>query len=297
MKRVTSIGEILFDVYPKGRTLGGAPFNFIYHIINLTGIGNFISRIGDDSYGNEIIEFLKKNKISVDYIQSDNLHKTGIAKTVLNDQKVPTFTIDLNTAYDYIEQTNDINLLINDNTDCLYFGTLAQRELQSRQTIQSLFNRNIKYFCDLNIRQNFYSDNVLEKSLRAANVLKVNIDELKVLNDFFIKDNFEINNSSGRLLSEFNIELLCVTMGEEGAILFTEDKRNKYKTKIDGIVDTVGAGDAYAALLCIGYLNEWNIEKINRIASRFAGEIIKIKGALPSENSFYNKFRTKIKNE
>ncbi len=296
MKQVTSIGEILFDVYPDGKNLGGAPFNFIYHIIKLTGKGNFISRVGSDGPGKEIIEFLKMQKISVENIQIDETHKTGVAKTILDEQKVPTFTIELSAAYDYIEQSKNIDHLIK-NTDCMYFGTLAQRELKSRETIQSLLNRDIKYFCDLNIRQNFYSVDVLKSSLSAANVLKINIDELGLINDLLLKDTFEINKIAEKLISEFDINLLCVTKGSDGAVLFTEQKMNSYNIKIDEIIDTVGAGDAYAAILCIGYLKEWDIDRINKLASEFAGEIVKVEGALPKDESFYNKFKDKIKNE
>ncbi len=128
MNRVTSIGEVLFDVYPGSKTLGGAPFNFIYHIIKLTGTGNFVSRVGNDSAGNEIIDFLKKKHISTDFIQVDNQHSTGESIATLNERKIPSWKIKTPSAYDFIEINDEIVNLVNDKTDCLYFGTLAQRE-------------------------------------------------------------------------------------------------------------------------------------------------------------------------
>jgi fructokinase len=156
MPLITSIGEILFDVYNNYRKLGGAPFNFIYHIIKLTGEGNFISRIGEDTNGEDILNFLRKKSISPEYIQNDKEHPTGRATANLDENKIPHWVIEENCAYDFIEMKSSTEELIR-KTDCLYFGTLAQRNSVSRNTIQSLFRRRIKYFCDLNIRQNFFT--------------------------------------------------------------------------------------------------------------------------------------------
>ena len=163
MKRITSIGEILFDVYEDRKTMGGAPFNFVYHVIKLTGQGNFISRIGNDNLGEEIRQFFSKKLIPADYLQIDKKHKTGVAKTVLDDRKIPTFTIEENRAYDFIEQNDDLIRLIKNNTDCLYFGSLAQRNKVSRETIRKLSNFAPIKFCDLNLRQNFYSKEIIER--------------------------------------------------------------------------------------------------------------------------------------
>lgn len=295
MQKITSIGEILFDVYPDKKRIGGAPFNFIYHIINLTGSGNFISRIGDDDLGNEIISYLKDKKIPLNYIQIDTKHPTGAAKPSLNDSKIPEWEIMTERAYDFIVLQKEIKILLEEKTDCLYFGTLAQRGDKSRKTIQSLFNKNLKYFCDLNIRQNFYSREIIKSSLEAANVLKLNEDELKLVNQLILNDDYEIEKTSKKLKHDFNIDLLCVTQGEDGAILFDMNNKHEYRSKINQseIVDTVGAGDAFASILCIGYLENWDIEKINVTASKFASEIIKINGALPGNNLIYEKFREK----
>ncbi len=297
MKNITSIGEILFDVYPDGKQLGGAPFNFIYHIFKLTGQGKFISRVGNDDLGNEIIDFLKTNNISSEFIQLDEQHKTGVAKPALNESKIPDWTIELNRAYDFIELNDKVENLISKNSDCLCFGTLAQREEKSRSTIQSLFNEKIKYFCDLNIRQKFYSKDVIEKSLNTADVLKLNMDEIKLVNGILLEDEFELKNTAQKLIQKYKIDMLCVTNGENGSYLFTKDEENHYKVKVDDIVDTVGAGDAYSAILCIGYLNGWKLSRINKNASEFAAEVVRVNGALPKDESIYENFRDKINNE
>ena len=158
---ITSIGEILYDIYPNHKRLGGAPLNFIYHIKKLTDSGNIISRVGKDVLGNKVINDLKHSGLSFDFIQHDNLHSTGMAIVHLDDAGVPDFRIDTNSSYDFIESTEETENLINVDTDCLYFGTLAQRSEISRATIQSFFNRGLKYFADINLRQNFYNEEIL----------------------------------------------------------------------------------------------------------------------------------------
>jgi fructokinase len=291
MNRVTSIGEVLFDVYPGSKALGGAPFNFIYHIIKLTGTGNFVSRVGNDSAGNEILDFLKKKHISTEFIQIDNQHTTGESIATLNEQKIPSWKIKTPSAYDFIDLNDDIITLVNNKTDCLYFGTLAQREKITRRTIHYFYNQDIKYFCDLNIRQNFYTKDLIQECLAASSVIKINIEELHLINELLFNKSLDKNDASKRLLNEYQLELLCVTYGDDGAIIYKGENHNHYKLKAGNVVDTVGAGDAYAAILCIGYLQNWDIERTNKIASEFAGEIIKINGALPDELSLYEKYK------
>jgi fructokinase len=294
MPSITSVGEILFDVYNGEKKLGGAPFNFIYHVIKLTDDGEFVSRVGEDEFGNEIISFLEKKEISSKYLQVDKKHSTGKAIANLDEDKIPHWVIEKNTAYDYIELTDEFDLLIKDS-DCVYFGTLAQRSAKSRETIQSLFGRNVRYFCDLNIRQNFFSNDILESSLSGADVLKLNEDELKLINKIFSKNPYDLQKSSQEILSKFDLDLLCVTCGENGSVLFNNDRTNFHSVNVKNVVDTVGAGDAFAAILCIGYLKGWELEKLNKFASEFAAEIVKVKGALPNEDVYEN-FREKLKN-
>ena len=297
-KKITSIGEILFDVYEDQKTMGGAPFNFIYHVIKLTGNGNFISRIGNDDLGEEIKHFFIKKNLAVDYLQIDEIHKTGVAKAVLDDRKIPTFTIEENRAYDFIETTDSLINLVKNDTDCLYFGSLAQRNEVSKGTIRKLFNLAPVKFCDLNLRQNFYSKDVIQQSLEAANVVKLNSDELQIVNKFFNNNNFSRIDSIESLINKFSIDLLCVTEGENGAMLVNNNyESDQCKLKPDNVVDTVGAGDAYAAVLCVGYLNKHDFRTINKLANEFAGEIIKVKGALPEDDEIYEKYKELLSNE
>ena len=294
MNRITSIGEILFDVYRDGKTPGGAPFNFLYHIKKLTGEGNFVSRVGNDKEGVEIINLLKENNLSTEYLQIDSEHPTGEATPTLDEKKIPSWNIKNNAAYDFIELTGELKELIAFKTDCLYFGTLAQRNAISGNTIHRLFYKDLIYFCDLNIRQNFYTKDLIMECISASDILKLNTDELRLLNELILNKNFDPYDTPRRLMNEYEIKLLCVTEGDQGASLFNKNEVNHFKTDIDNVVDTVGAGDAYAAILCIGYLQKWNIEKINHIASEFAGEIVKINGAIPEDSQIYYKFKSII---
>ena len=292
---ITAIGEILFDIYPDGKNLGGAPFNFIYHIIKLTGTGNFISSVGSDNLGNEIIGFLDENGIDKKYVQVDDDHPTGSANANLDEKKVPHWEIKTGTAYDFIKPLPQLEELFSKKNGCLYFGTLARRTETSRNTIQSLFNKSgIKYFCDLNIRQNFYSEEIIESSLTAADVLKLNTDELKLVNELILRQPFDLINLSKLISKKYNIELICITIGDKGSYLIKGEEVDYKKNQVDNVVDTVGAGDAFAAVLCIGFLNDWDISKTNRLASAFAAEIVKISGALPKSDLFYEKFKKLI---
>ncbi len=288
---VTSIGEVLFDIYPGSKTLGGASFNFFYHYTKLTGHGNFVSRVGEDDNGQEILDFITKNQLSTKYIKTDPVHPTGESIAILDEKKIPSWQIKTGTAYDFIEVEDELTDLINEKTDCLYFGTLAQRNITTRETIHHFFGRDIKYFCDLNIRQNFYTRELIKECVEMCDVLKLNIEELYLVNTLILDKNFDSYETPKRLLNQLSIKQLCVTHGDGGAVIYEGDRNSNYKLPVDNVVDTVGAGDAYAAILCIGYLKGWDIEKINEIASKFAGEIVKISGALPQDSSLYEEYK------
>jgi fructokinase len=290
MKNITAIGEIIFDIYPGYKTPGGAPLNFIYHIHKLTGKSTFISRVGDDPAGKETLEFMGKNKLPVSHIQVDRIHETGTALANLDENKIPHWEISLDRAYDFIDIPADRDEII-ESSSCFYFGSLAQRMERSRITIQSFFGGKMKYFFDMNIRQNYYTKDILEKSLLATDVLKVNEEELYLLHDLFLPGKFELNQSISVIMAEFNIELAAVTQGERGAGLFRDKESDFYKANVNNPVDTTGAGDAYSAILCLGYLNGIDLNKINKLASDFAAEIVKLPGAIPRKDNIYEKFR------
>jgi fructokinase len=294
MKKIAAFGEILFDIYPDSKNLGGAPLNFIYHINKLTGNGRIISRVGNDLLGREAVEFLDSQGLLTDDIQTDEEHKTGTAIISLNQKGEPTFNIEENRAYDFININEDTGVNILKEVACLYYGTLAQRNDVSRNSLQTFFNKPIKYFCDINIRQNFYTEEILSSSLTAADVVKLNLDELRLLDELFIGGQFDVYSGSKKLMEKFSIEMLAVTKGTEGSSLFRGNEKVNNKPEPNTVVDTVGAGDAFAAILCLGFLNDWELSKINKLANEFAGQICMINGALPEDNKIYIRFRQEI---
>ena len=291
---ITSIGEILFDIYPNHKRLGGAPLNFIYHIKKLTGSGNIISRVGKDVLGNKIINELNHAEISPHFIQHDNLHPTGMAIVSINKDGIPNFKIDTDSAFDFIDQTEENEGLINNETDCLYFGTLAQRSEISRKTIQSFFNRGLKYFGDVNIRQNFYDEDILKATLEAADFIKVNYDEMHVLNDIFIQTEYSTEKIAFDLMEKFNLNMIAVTRGKDGASIFENGKKFNFSNVDTKVVDTTGAGDAFSAMLCIGYLHGFEIPYINKLANDFASDVCQFEGALPKNDRIYESFREQL---
>jgi len=290
--KITSIGEILFDLFPTHKKLGGAPLNFIYHIHKLIGEGNIISRVGKDILGTKAIDEIKSAGLNTDYIQIDRVHPTGVANVVLDEQGNPEFEIDNDRAFDFIELNDEIKDLVANETNCLYFGTLSQRSETSRRSIQSLFNNSdIKYFCDLNLRNDFYDEDIISSSLYACDFLKVNYSEMKILNDLITQMNYNTEKVAYELMERFNISMIAVTRGKDGSTIFENEKRYDY-TSIDvKVKDTTGAGDAFAAMLCLGYLQGLEINRINKLANDFAGEICMIDGALPKNDRIYDNFR------
>lgn len=287
--RVTAIGEILYDVYPDKKRLGGAPFNFIYHIWKILGNATFVSSVGNDANGREMLSFLNSIGFNTEHIYIDKKYPTGTVQVNLKENKVPQFTISSECSYDYITLNDSTKQLIENETDLLYLGTLSTRSETSRNTIMSLFNKpHLKYFCDLNLRHNFYTKELIEKTLLTTNVLKINQDELDKLKQFFDLQQFN-NRAIEQLISKFDIDLIGLTLGENGAELYTKNETTFYKAEIVNTVDTLGAGDAFAAMLCLGYLYKMPIVEINKLANEFAAEICLIKGALPNDNLVYEK--------
>jgi len=289
--KITSIGEVLYDVYPDQKRLGGAPFNFIYHIWKILGRANFISSVGDDDNGKEMLSYLNSIGFNTNHIYRDKKYPTGIVKVILGNDKIPQFTISPECSYDYITLSNSTKQLLETETDLLYFGTLSTRSEISRRTIQSLFGKpHIKYFCDLNLRHNFYTKELIEQTLLTCNVLKINQDELDKLKQFFILD--QTNKIAvEQLIKKFDIDLIGLTLGENGAELFTKRETNHYKTEIANVVDTLGAGDAFSAILCLGYLYKRSIMEINKLANEFAAQICTIDGAVPEDDSVYEEYK------
>jgi fructokinase len=268
--------------------LGGAPFNFIYHIWKILGKANFISSVGADENGFEMLGHLKEVDFPTHHIKIDKDHPTGIVNVTLDENKSPQFKMSGLNCFDYFQIDDKSRSLVEFETDLLYFGTFGQRNETARQTIQSTFGKGIKYFCDLNLRHEFFTKEMIAESLATSNVVKLNDSELELLKSYFDLPK-ENSLAIKKLTKEFKVDLISITLGSEGAILFDGKEFDHYKSEQTNVVDTLGAGDAFSAILALGYIYKMKLRDINKLANLFAGEICKIYGAIPTSNEFYRK--------
>ncbi|MBI4283601.1 MAG: carbohydrate kinase [Chloroflexi bacterium] len=280
---LVGIGELLWDIFPTGKELGGAPANFAYQASALGGEGLIVSGVGADSLGDEILERLDALSLSRQYVARDAKHPTGTVSVKVEAEGKPSFAIQENVAWDFIPKTEQL-MELGKRTDAVTFGTLAQRSAVSRATIRAFISRipsSILRIFDINLRQRFYSKEVIEWSLEAGNVLKVNEEELPVLAQLF-----SIGGDERRLLGElcrrFNLALIALTKGPRGSLLYSREQislHDGYKTEV---VDTVGSGDAFTAALALGMLTGSDIDTINDYANRVASFVCSQRGATPA---------------
>lgn len=288
--KITAIGEILYDVYPDQKRLGGAPFNFIYHVWKFLDSANFISSVGNDENGEEMMRYLNSIRFKTDNINIDKNHPTGTVYVTLDEDKSPRFIISSECSFDYLTLNESSKKIIENETDLLCFGTFTTRSEMSKRTIESVLKtEGIKYFCDLNLRHNFYTKEFIDKTLRACSVIKINREEFEIIKELFGLDSGD-DSAAEKLMNGFRIDLIGLTLGAGGSILYNKNEKKFHPACSVTVEDTLGAGDAFSALMAVGFMCGWNIEKINEYASEFAGEICKIPGALPEDDSVYKKY-------
>lgn len=290
---ILSVGEILFDYFPEGKRLGGAPFNFAAHLKALGLPVTFVSRVGEDEDGDEIVDALVRRGFESSMIQRDPSRITGRVTVTLDDQGVPEFTIVPDVAYDHLAYTDVLAEALAQAPRMIYYGTLIQRSSAASATVMKLLENRLpstKCFCDLNLRKNGYDKNSVIRSLVHSDILKLSDGELLTLKHLFnvhTTDKLFIDD----LMHNFAVERLCLTSGLQGAALFTPD--NVFFAEADpqgAVVDTVGAGDGYAAILAAGVLLGWAPALALRRASRFAGALCGLRGAIPEDPDFYRPF-------
>jgi fructokinase len=291
------IGEILFDVFENEKRIGGAPFNFAYHLKNLGFPARCISRIGNDALGKEILNILAQGHFDVNDIQIDDKHDTGTVIVQLSSSGNPTFHINTDVAYDYINYLPKEHSYLTDKADIIYFGTLVQRSKQGFENIQRFIEKrrpDTDCFYDINLRPDCYSGKVILTSLEHADILKLNtqeLDECKRILEFSKDDDAFIPF----LMDRYALKIVAVTRGDKGSELYTKDGCFRSKTnRVSSIVDTVGAGDAYSAMLAVGIIKGWEPDRILFMASTFASRICEIRGAIPESRKFYEPIKKLI---
>jgi len=280
-------GEVLFDEFPDGaQILGGAPFNVAWHLraFNLDPV--IISRVGGDELGKKIRQTMQNWQMNIEGLQVDSDHNTGrviISQTATSH----SFEIPANQAFDFINQQELPNNI--KHSELLYFGSLCLRNKTSRSALKSLLSLPLKHFVDINLRSPWWDDKVLSLILEQAHWVKLNDEELQVLNG----STTSLESSIKRFFQRHPMDNLIVTCGEKGAYFYDGNELIHDKApQVTNIKDTVGAGDAFSAVLLFGIYQNWPTNIILKRALAFSADICRIQGATINDISFYQQHTT-----
>ncbi|MEM6803420.1 MAG: PfkB family carbohydrate kinase, partial [Bacteroidota bacterium] len=247
--RVLSFGEILWDIIEGNYYIGGAPFNLAAHISRCGAETYMISRLGKDEWGEKAFSKVEELGIKTNFIQWDADKPTGTVDVFLNNGQ-PSYTINPEVAYDYIDFEELIEANLGQREyDIFAFGSLAQRNSTSRQSLAQIFEKlNFRHvFYDVNLRKDCYSKEVVNESLDYGNILKLNDDEVPIISDFVFGEDLGFQAFCERLVAERNQQIIIITAGGEGCYIYHEDRLEKVPGKKVKVVDTVGAGDSFSA--------------------------------------------------
>jgi len=280
--RIVAIGEVLWDLLPEGKQLGGAPANFIYHAHALGADARLVSRVGDDALGREILERFKQLGLPTDSVKVDTDAPTGTVSVELESDGKPSYVIHENVAWDRLAATEPALAAVQ-KADALYFGTLAQRREQSRSAIRTLIAAapaSVLRILDLNFRPPFVAREVVERSQEMAGALKLSDEELPVLGQLI-----GLHGSTRQQITElarrYGFSLVALTRGPGGSLLWRDGDWSDYAGVTIAVRDTIGAGDAFSAALTLGVLAGWSLDEINNHANEVAAYVCSQPGAMP----------------
>jgi fructokinase len=277
------LGELIWDMLPEGRRLGGAPTNFAYMARLLGNRSAVASRVGDDALGREARARLEAAGVSTAYVQVEAEHPTGTVGVSIGERGEPTFKVNGNSAWDYLEWTERWEGLAA-RADCLCFGTLGQREPRARETIVRFLERArpgaLRVF-DVNLRHSFFTPEMLARSLALSSVVKLNADELRLAASMLGLRGDDERTLSEDLLARFGLDLVAVTRGERGSLLVSAGGASEHAGFRVEVADTIGSGDAFAAALAHCRLRNASLELSNEIANRVGSWVATQPGATP----------------
>jgi fructokinase len=283
VKTIVGLGEILWDLLPSGRQLGGAPANFAYCSHLLGNRALVASRIGDDELGREVQAQLRSAGLSDEFLQVDGTRPTGTVQVEINSEGQPRFQIIQPVAWDFLEWTQKWKSLAQ-SVDAVCFGSLAQRSPASRATILNFVDSTgpeaLRIF-DINLRQRFYSDDIILSSLQRANVVKLNHEEVPVLAGILRFSPSHELSLCKQMLEKFDLQLVCITRGGNGSVLVDKNGSSEHQGFNVRVKDTVGAGDAFTAGLTHELLRGASLEKMNDTANRMGAWVASQSGAMP----------------
>jgi fructokinase len=282
-KIICGVGELLWDLLPAGERLGGAPANFAVTVSRLGNRGVIASRLGTDARGEHARAVLKDFPVDLGYLQTDSKHPTGTAGVEIADGE-PRFVIHAPVAWDFLEWTAELRTLAAE-ADAICFGTLAQREPVSRETIRK-FLAATRPECvrvlDVNLRAPFFSVEVIAESLQAATIFKLNEAEVPMVLQMLGAPPETVMVSAARwLLGHYPLQLVAITLGAEGSLLVTRDTVDRHPGVAVKIADTVGAGDAFTAGLVDAYLRGATLDAMNEAGNRWGAWVASRPGAMP----------------
>ena len=279
---IVGLGEALWDVLPDGKKLGGAPANFAYHA-GQWGLDTLaISALGEDKLAEETVVALKEHGLN--YLMPSVPYPTGTVQVVLDDQGIPTYDIKENVAWDNIPFTPEIENVAR-NCRAVCFGSLAQRNVVSRETIHRFLDatpENCMKIFDINLRQQFYTREVIQESLRHCNILKINDEELVLIGRMFGYPGLDIENKCWLILGKYNLDMLVLTCGTNGSYVFTPGQVSFQETPKVEVADTVGAGDSFTGSFCAAVLNGRSVEEAHQLAVEVSAFVCTQNGAMPA---------------
>lgn len=280
---VVGMGEALWDVLPEGKKIGGAPANFAYHVSQFGLPSCVVSAIGDDALGKEIIEnFTSKG---LDQLIAEVPYPTGTVQVEIDQTGIPLYDIKENVAWDNIPYTEHLDALAK-RTKAVCFGSLAQRNVVSRETINHFLDTMPKdddslVVFDVNLRQGFYNKEILCKSMQNCNILKINEEELITVSRMFGYPGIDLQDKCWILLGKYNLKMLILTCGINGSYVFTPGNVSFQPTPKVEVADTVGAGDSFTAAFIASILKGKSVTEAHSIAVKTSAYVCTQKGAMP----------------
>ncbi len=290
---VVLFGEVLADIFPDKTVLGGAPFNVARHLKAFGLNPVMISRLGNDALRDRIMDVMAKVHMETLGMQCNKIHPTGKVEVRL-EGRGHNFNILPEQAYDYIHPSIARMTTLTVNPSFVYFGTLAQRNAISARALKQLIrSTTAPRFLDLNLRAPWYDESTITQSLQYANIVKLNDEELEILTAMLRLNGNDPQSSAEELISRYNLDQLLVTCGSSGAWYLDRNgtfHKTTGNTSAISLVDTVGAGDGFAAVCLHGLMQRWPISQMLQRANDFAAQICQIRGAIPDTASFYTPF-------
>lgn len=280
---IVGMGEALWDVLPDGKKLGGAPANFAYQVYQLGFNSCVVSAVGDDKLGCEILESMQQKKLP--HLLERVPYPTGTVQVMLDDEGVPCYEIKENVAWDNIPYNDTLEQLAK-STRAFCFGSLAQRSVVSRETINRFLDTmpdgggQYKIF-DINLRQGFYTKEILCNSMRKCNVLKINDEELVAVSRMFGYPGIDLQDKCWILIAKYNLRMLILTCGINGSYVFTPGEVSFVETPKVKVADTVGAGDSFTAAFCASVLKGKSVLEAHRLAVEVSAYVCTQNGAMP----------------